>query len=234
MHYLTMICRIGFVLTLAVSVVCVCSADESDLSNGVLITHHVPEIEYTPGGPSEGWCEYYLDNYAIYCCDHQNTRIDIGPEAPSVWYILAAWEEEKEFCGVDFGFDTYDASDYGFADWGPCCALFIECLEISTAGWPGPNEGTAVATMEAGIWAGNFVPIYWFAGYAYGAAVIPLGVDPPTGDAVFGNCLDYPEIFDITCLGAMGIFTDGIACCPQGGPSPTETSTWGGIKQLYR
>ena len=49
-------------------------ADEDDLSNGVFIAHHPPGIQFTDP-PPEGWCQHYLDNFAIYSCDEQNPRI---------------------------------------------------------------------------------------------------------------------------------------------------------------
>jgi hypothetical protein len=62
---------------------------------------------------------------------------------------------------------------------------------------------------------GNFVPIYYFIGYAYGATVIPLINNPATGFAGASTCETPSVPFQATCLGAMGILSDGIACAPQ-------------------
>jgi hypothetical protein len=183
--------------------------DPRDLSNGVLIAHAPLGLEFTNPAPPEGWCQHYIDNFAIHSCEEQNPRIDT--EGGAVWFILAAWDEEKEFCGIDFGFGDYDGDVFCFVDWRPC---FPEGggLELPTDNWPGPTEGTAIVGFD---WTGNYVPIYHFVGYAYGAAVIPFGADPATGRAEFGNCpMPPPQVFEIGCLGGMGILTDGIECCP--------------------
>jgi hypothetical protein len=88
--------------------------------------------------------------------------------------------------------------------------------------------------VQDASWQGNFIPVYWFAGYAYAPGIIPIGLEPWHQYAVVGNCATPPEAFDITCLGGMGIFTEGVECCPEGGPSQSEGSTWGTIKHLYR
>ncbi len=194
------------------------SADVNDLGNGVFITHHPPELEFTDPPPAEGWCQLYIDDCAIDCCTEQRTRIE--ETGGAVWFVLSAWDEEKAFCGVEFGFGDYDPLIFSFTDWDPCCRA-TGCLELSTDNWPGPGEGTAFTGISPGDdWFGNFVPVYWFAGYAYGVGEIPLGMDPATDFAGWGSCPYPPQIFDATCLGAMGILTGGQECCPDGGPSP--------------
>jgi hypothetical protein len=71
-------------------------------------------------------------------------------------------------------------------------------------------------------WSGNFVPIYHFVGYVYGAGVIPLSTSPGPGllgrsnFAGTANCLEPSDAFPAECLGAMGLLTDGSPCCPAG------------------
>lgn len=196
--------------------------DETDLSNGVFIAHHPPTIQFS--NPPEGWCQYYLDNLAIHCCSAQNPRIDVDPGDGAVWFVLSAWDEEKRFCGCAFGLADYNPGLFAITDWNYCCQA-DECLELPTDGWPGPVEGTAVVRAEvSGDWHGNFVPVYWFAGYAYGEGLIPLGIDPRPP----------PLDFSAVCYGALGVSVDGIECCPEGGPSPARPTTWGVLKSLYR
>lgn len=212
-------------------------ADETDLNNGVLIAHHPPGIQYTDPAPPEGWCQHYHDNFTINCCHEQNPRIDTDPGEGSVWYVLSAWDEDKEFCGVEFGFASYDAGIYGFVEWDACPAPGGNCLLLTCGDWPGPDAGVAIVVCGDPYlpWTGNFVPVCWFAGYAYAEGVVPLGPNP-TGYVVagWGNCEWPTEGFETTCLGALGILTDGIECCPEGGPSPAQGTTWGALRILYR
>jgi hypothetical protein len=149
-------------------------------------------------------------------CEDQNNRIDVSGHLGCVWFVLAAWEEDKEWCGVEFGFGEYDSPVFNFTASGPC---FPDTgLEWSTPGWPGPGEGTVFGTTAA-PWAGNFLPVYYFSGYAYsyyGAGVIPLGANPATGSAGTTNCTHPEELWEAIELGGLGIDTDGITVCPEG------------------
>ena len=186
-------------------------ADVNNLANGTLIVHYMPVLSYCSDPPTGGWCAAYA-SHAINAFEEQVTRIDAGTYLPASWYILAAWHEEKSWCGTEFGFGDYNGSVFGFVDHAPC---YPEGgLEIPTPGWPGPNEGIAFV-VSGDSWSGNFVPVYWFGGYAYGyygGDQIPLAVDPATGFAGTSNCLRPPAAFEATCLGALGINTNGIAC----------------------
>ncbi len=192
-------------------------ADPTDLSGGVFITHYVPELGYSTEPPPVGdWCEAY-EEYAIQSCQEQNTRIDVPADSLACsWFVIAAWWEEKEWCGTEFGFGDFDPELFGFVEWHPC---FPPGGGLEIHWWNGePNSGTAfIATPDP--WTGNFVPLYWLGGYAYsGEGVIPLDVDPPTGFAGFVNCLSPPQAWEAVDLGGMGINTDGIACCPSPPP----------------
>lgn len=203
-------------------------ADENDLGGGVFIVHSPPDLAYTVE-PAAVWCDLYWDEYAIDECEEQNPHISTA--GPVVWYVISAWTEEKRWCGTEFGFAAYDPGIIAFTDWGPCGPAPL--YELSTDGWPGPGEGTAVVT-SGGEWNGNFVPVYCFTGYAYTSGLIPLGLDPVQDFAGWGTCYPpWPEIFDATCLAALGVLTDGVMCCPEE-PTPAARHTWGQIKGIYR
>ena len=83
--------------------------------------------------------------------------------------------------------------------------------------WPCPRGGVALAVTRE-PWEGNFVPVYWFAGYHYeGAGQIPLDRFPPTDRAGWINIGSQggPSMESV-CLGALGVGTEGRACCPPG------------------
>ncbi len=113
---------------------------------------------------------------------------------------------------------------------GPC---LDGNMEISIAGWPGPDEGTAVVATHT-LWTGNYRPVYWFGGYIYGETFIELTADPSSGFAGLGNCETPSQSFVICCdqLGVMGILTDGywvgphvcefVACCFDDGTCLVE------------
>jgi hypothetical protein len=123
---------------------------------------------------------------------------------------------KKEWCGTEFGFGQFDPAIVYFQEWGPCLA---NALVLPTAGWPGPVEGVAVvSTLDT--WLGNFMPTYYFVTYNYGEGLIPLDIDPAQNFAGMGNCMSPSITWDAECLGAMGIFMDGIECCPPIPPEP--------------
>jgi hypothetical protein len=187
--------------------------DPARLSGGALIAHYCAELVYTTPPPLEGWGQYYLDNYAITSSAQQVTRIDYSPDA-SIWFVLSAWDSEKEFCSVQFGFGDYYAPTYEFIEHGPCFGG--TGLEVASSGWPGPIEGTAFVVSDL-PWTGNYVPVYHFIGYAYEyQATIPLVPDPSVAQPFggFGNCASPPDAYAAVCFGAMGINADGAACHP--------------------
>ncbi|MFC1572441.1 right-handed parallel beta-helix repeat-containing protein [Candidatus Eisenbacteria bacterium] len=190
-------------------------ASVTDLSGGVFITHYAPSIEQTGNEPDEGWGDFYLASAdAISSSGQQNTQIP-DAEVWSIWFILAAWDEYKEFCSFEIGLGDYTAEDYGFLSNGSCTPGNGADLELPTSGWPGPNEGTSV-NSTGGAWTGNFVPIYFFTGYAYYGGTIPLAPSPePRNAASFTTCEGVPVDFEAVCLGAMGLLSEpGTACGP--------------------
>ncbi len=197
----------------------VCRADPSDLFGGALLVHHVAELSYSTDPPAGGWCEAY-SAYAISACSQQVTRIDVQGYRPVTWFVLAAWyDNDREWCGTQFGLGGFDAGLFGFLEYHPCYP--DAGLEISTDGWPGPEEGTAfVATGTP--WEGNLLPVYFFGGYAYayaGPGLIPLAVDPTTDFAGFSNCANPAESYSAGALGGLGINSDGLEAYPETPPS---------------
>jgi hypothetical protein len=202
--------RVLFALAL-VGLVAGAGADENDLSGCALITHYVPEMTYSedPGV----MCSEYLSMYAIGSAPEQVNRIDVATYVLANWFIIAAHTEDKTWCGAQFGFDNYPASIFGLGFWGPCYPA-TGGLEIPsvTPPWPGPGAGTAlVVTGDA--WVGNYLPQYYFGGYAYGyggMGVMQLIPDPTVANPFggLGNCLSPPVKYDAH-LGGMGINTDG-------------------------
>lgn len=190
------------------------NADPALLDDGVLIAHHVPGLAWTtdPAPVTGDWCAEFGE-HAIGALGDVIAQIDVATYAPVVWYVVAAWEQEdKTWCGTEFGFGDFDAGLFAFVGTFPCFP--VDGLEIPTGGWPGPNEGTAFV-VTGDPWMGNWVPVYFFGGYAYGygsSTVIPLAADPPTGFAGFGNCAAPPQQFNVEGeqLGAMGVNTPGV------------------------
>jgi hypothetical protein len=176
-----------------------------------MIAHHPQGLEYTGG---IDWCAEYAQ-YAIPTCAEQYNRIDTES---FIFWVVAAFQEDKVWCGTEFGFGDYNADVVYFAEYGAC---LLDALEIPTSGWPGPMEGTAVVATTT-TWAGNFIPVYYFGGYTYcyyyGETMVPLGVDPSQNFGGFGNCLAPPVTYDAE-MGGMGVCMDGLYVCP---PPPGE------------
>jgi hypothetical protein len=183
--------------------------DRSDPAGGVFIAHYAAAMEYSNTPPSEGWCQKYQSHHAIHSCAEQVTRIDTT--APAMWFVLAAWDEDKEWCGAEFGLGEYSTDGYMITNHGPCFPS--QGLEIPMPGWPGPSEGTSLAITDSS-WSGNYVPIYFFAGVAYVATVVPLAENPNTHFAGTAGCQNPPPSRPVTALGAMGMLTDGTPACP--------------------
>jgi hypothetical protein len=160
-------------------------ADPADLSNGVFIAHAPSSFQYTNSPPTGSWCGAYTEYAAIDSCSEQINEVDT--QGPVVWYVLSAWTESKQWCGAQFGFGDYDAENFVVMEHGACFPS--AGLTIPTSGWPGPNEGIALTTTDEN-WSGNFVPVYWMAGYVYGEDVIPLGPDPGSDFAGWARCED--------------------------------------------
>ncbi|MCK4306458.1 MAG: hypothetical protein KAY24_19610, partial [Candidatus Eisenbacteria sp.] len=199
----------------------------SMLVNGVFIAHYVPELAYTEA-PDDACGDY--DQYAITAAEDQLTRID-NDGTLSTWFVLAAWNGEREFCGTEFGLADFDPDIYAFYGYDACFP--VQGLQLPTGNWPGPVEGIALVATGT-PWSGNFVPVYYFTGYAYsGETVIPLGIDPDPSKLFggFANCAPAPEAWHAICFGAMGINTPGAECDPND-PPPEYACCMGEACQL--
>lgn len=191
-------------------------ADQTDLSNGVLITHAPANFVYSAG---MDWVSEYDATYAITSCAEQVNTMPITGAAtsPTLFYVIDAWQEDKLFCATEFGISADFDGQFYFTEYGTC---HPSALENSTGGWPGAGEGTAV--VAAGIqFTGNYVPAYYFLGYAYYDSKIQLDVDPAQDFGGFGNCAIPAQVWDATCFGAVGIGAEsGNYCCPGGTVDP--------------
>jgi len=189
-------------------------ADANDLSGGALIVHVVPDITYTADANASSWCAY---SDATSC---ETTRNQAGEES-SIWFVISAWLEPKVFGGVQFGFGEFDPSLYAFVAHGPCWPGGVVSHFPSPDAWPGPKAGIGLITTHD-PWRGNWVPVYWFAGYPYkGEGRIPLDVFPATEQAGFIDAKMDPQAYPAACLGALGVRMPGLSCCPR---SPDSTS----------
>jgi hypothetical protein len=189
----------------------------TDLGGGVFIAHHPPGLIYSSDAPEGGWCAAG----AITGCDVQNNDylpLTIGtPETSPVWYVVAAFLQESQWCGVEFGI-TYD----GVSILGGGLCVPANGLEIQGPGWPASGTGTSVVTTDV-PWVGNFMPVYHFWGYSYyapgGTFVLGDNMGTP-GPVAFANCaqVEFPAV----CYGAFG-FGDfaGVDCCPELPPPPS-------------
>lgn len=225
------------ILTLAVSGAGVglsdtAKADPQNLGGGVMIMHHPAAMVYSSDPPEEGWCANYTTNYALTDAAQQVNRTDVVGDYV-FWFVISAWGEEKEFCGAEFGLGAYDPSGIAI-DTGAsgACGDGFEPLEIPNGSWPAPNTGIALATSGA-PWTGNYVPIYCFVGYTYAPGTLIQLAQNPTEVPFAGwsNCQTPPVLAAATCLGALGILQDGVACVP---PTDVEGACCfgGGVCQI--
>jgi hypothetical protein len=190
------------------------------MAGGVLIAHYPTGMQYT----NTDVCEFYSSGYALTSAEQQVNRIDVTDTGTLVtWFVISAWSEPKKFCGVEFGIGNYDEAGFAMmlSACGPCGTGF-DPLEIPTGAWPGPGTGIALAT-PAGPWRGNYVPVYFFSGYAYAPGTkIELTINPteppPPPFAGWANCDTPPVPASAGCLGAMGILQDGTFCEPNSNP----------------
>ena len=223
--------RITLALVFAFSISGAALADPTDLSGGVFIVHYIPELTYSDEPPvGDSWCDVY-EPYAITSCAEQVTRIDTTDLLPVSWYIICAWCEDKEWCGTQLGVNNYSESMFLLRD-REYCYPPGGGLEIPYGCFPCPGDGTAFVTLDE-PWSGNFVPVFWAGGYAYGeVGQIQLTVDPAANFGGWANCAPEPLAYPAADYGALGFNMDGIDVCPDS-PSPVEPSTWGKVKSIY-
>ncbi len=226
--------RASLIIFVIMGAAAAAQTDPDDLSGGVFVAHHVPELTYSDEAPGEAWCAAYAP-YAIGDWSEIRHFIEEPGRGADVWFVLAVWPaEERHWCGTEFGLGDFDPVVFRIAEARPCFPS--EGLELASAGWPGPNEGTAF--VATGVpWSGNWIPVYFFGGYSYGyggaATRIPFALDPITGFAGFVNCLDPPGMFGVAAhlLDAfgMGINCDGILVVP---PPPRGACCAGGACEV--
>ncbi len=185
------------------------AADPANLAGGAFIAHHPTGMQFSSEPPAGGWCQEFLEYHSLDSCAEQVNRIDATQE--TIWFVLAAWEESKEWRGVEFGLGPYSPGDYVITHHGPCFPA--SGLAYPTENWPGPDEGIALVVTDSS-WNGNLVPVYYFAGYAYGPATIALAENPATGFGGTADCGNPSEDWAAGSFGAMGFFEDGRSACP--------------------
>ncbi len=203
--------RVLVSLVLVVAAVAPIDADPQVLHGGALITHFMyRQVRYSVQ------CEWFYEECPISDCNDQNNTVQTsGDYTAVVWFVIAAFDEDKEWCEVQFGFSNYDQSLMAFAGAQPCYPPGGG-IELASNGWPGPNEGTTIVATD-GPWVGNWMPVYAFHGYAYGynpPDVLQL-IPDPTAAAPFGgfrNCSEPPEKWD-AALGGLGINQPGTWVC---------------------
>jgi len=218
--------RIVMLLSIGLSAAVVVAEGESDApAAGVFIAHHPAGLVFSAG---TDWCLWNLEGSAIDSCTKQQPRIDVDyPGQSAVWFVLVAFTDSTAWGGTEFGFGTYNRASFLFTDHGPCFPE--EGLEIPMTGWPGPNQGTAFVTTGDEPWRGSIQPVYYFAGYAYAADLIPLDVNPQRGFG--GTCTTHAVERPAEAFGAMGLLQDGVAVCPEtpptdvGDPSHRDSQT---------
>ena len=201
-----------FALLLLLSVLWIGSSAAGPNAGGVLVVHHDPDLIYTTG---------VCDSLVVPsdCSEFNPTAIADG--SPQLWFILAAFPDSltNRFSTVTFGLGDYDDTEVVIGAAGRC-ETFGTALEISSAGWPGPNAGTSVSWAPA-CGSGSIVPIYWFVTYAYASGTIPLGNYYPGQNATFVSCASPPEEDLISDYGVMGFGVEGQNPC-FGGDGPEE------------
>lgn len=185
------------------------SSPADDLTKGVLLVHHPVGLQYSLG---TDYCAYAHDSLSFPNCWE-----DVNPSVPadttsSVWYVIAAWGESKAFAGIEFGFGSYDEDAYVFTDYGPCFPS--AGMEIPDGDWPGPLTGTTL-TATTTPWEGEFVPVYYFAGYGYAESEIAIQGRQSESVAKAANTLaEEYEIRPSRC-GVLGIGREGVTVCPS-------------------
>ncbi|MBM3318358.1 MAG: S8 family serine peptidase, partial [Candidatus Eisenbacteria bacterium] len=174
------------------------------------LVHHPAGLQYSA---ETDYRAYAADSLSLPDC-----REGVNPTVPldaaaSVWFVIAAWSEAKEFAGIEFGFGHYDEQAYAIVDHGPCFP--VSGSELADAGWPGPLAGTTLTAATA--WEGAFVPIYYFAGYGYAEGEITIqGRGPGSVARVENESARQFEVRPSRC-GVLGIGRPGIAVCPEQG-----------------
>ena len=148
------------------------------------------------------------------CADIVTTYAGFSTDAYPVFYDLA------EFKGVEYGV-CWPAWTYS--------AAFANCadLVIGAIAWSGEGASHTWLACQMGVAIPSFL---WL--YADGPGMICPCPHPVTGLISILDCaegLDSP--IGVFCAGVYGMDGDDPCECPA---SATETSTWGGIKGVFK
>lgn len=200
-------------LALAVMGLVTGAAYAQDLTGGVFIAHHPAGLAYTTETPAGGWCPLFG---TLSGCDAQNNDNLATDGSALVWYVVAAFVQDSQWCGIEFGLTYFEDAETGYsiAEAGFCVPG--QALEIPGDTWPSSGQGVSVVTTDI-PWSGNFKPVYYFGGYAYGATTVQIGDNPGTpGPTAFANC--NQEEFPAAAYGAMGFGLPGVDACPEAPP----------------
>jgi len=185
---------------------------------GVLLGHIAPGIEYTSGEAYEGRSD--VDDCSDAVCW---APVPEDPEQAVLIYILASFHESPgpiKVHSFEFGLGQYDMGSFSIADYGYGSAVQLdEVNQLASSGWPGPNEGIAVAWKYVSACEDELQELYWFAGYVYGPVEIPLGKDPTQDFAGVAVSEPPPSVRDdFEQLGtiAFGSGAEGDNPCNEG------------------
>ena len=201
----------------------VCGASYAGVDNGVLMTHRIASWTYTTDpGTDATYCDVF-DGDPLTDFADQVTEEYFTVTGTSHFFVVAGFDVSSDFCGVQFGLDTYDNVICSITGYEACGT---NTNAIAGAGWPAPGVGIGITVPSADAWSGQFVPVYFFQIYCYPAptytTVVPLRTDP-TGDfAGFATCDTPPVKHAAVDLGEYGINeggtpvepgATGAACC---------------------
>jgi hypothetical protein len=199
------------------------------------------------------WALHYAgphDSKAHTCAfSMDNCILDIevnAPAGPGEFDVYVIAVDVDGIAVTTFG--IYGEGRFYFSEWTSCADL-----EIPTQYWPGCGQGNAVSWFEEQ--PGPYVNIGILHIYAYGGGLIWTGVDPRAGHADFCDasrpnplCVRFYDdpAYCILGFGEFGCHPcamDAQGCLAPGfdleqygtcGAVPTNASTWGALKALYR
>ncbi len=196
-------------------------------ANGKLVPHIDATIEYTTSVSSyEGQCD-------IRDCEDAVTEGQVNSEKAQVWFVLACFADSPgpvDLAGIEFGLGSFDPSKINFVAYGATDPL----LELPTSGWPGPNEGIAIAWGTDKARTSRVAEVYWFASYVYGPVAVELSVDPTYDIAQFGDSNLPPQMDDIFDFGIAGFGQPGYNPCAPPGPQTGACCVWGECRLVSR
>lgn len=201
-------------------------------AGGSLVVHTDPSVAYTTDTTN------YCGLSGITDCSQVVS--EITGNAPSVWWVLAAFDASlsPRVAGITFGL-SYDSAQILLLGQGPCADF-----ELATSNWPLPGEGTAVTWNSARTT--SLIEVYWFAGYNYygNPQQFCLAAHPTQGanfadDAVPANldpigalgCLGFNMVGSAPCLVVDQL---GACCLPNGSCQITDRDSCAAQQGQYQ